>query len=807
MSQDADIAQRSLRDILNDGESFGPEQAVRISIDVAGALHRIHKEGKIQGAIYPDQVLISMQGRAKLADLENSRSIEHLPLPDLCFVPPEKLDGQVLTQQTDIYGIGIILYVLLSGHLPFNGRTREALTEQILETQFEPLPAPYSSEGQMSWIIGKCTLRDKDLRFKSMQEVALELGKLIGLSPNMKQPPVEKPSITETRVSTTDSGVVGTELGHLAETRTAAPDANPAPRMAAPQVRRQQFQFSNVTEWLQKNWKIAAIAAAVLLAAMMTIVLWPEKKVPVVRVEGKPHLTRLSSERFFEQDPSLSPDNNILAFVSNRTGNWELFVRPAKGGASVQLSRSPGDEINPRWSPDGKEILYSYQEAGMPATLFTVPPTGGIPQKLASDAVHGQWSPDGKTICFAGPADKKSRSLYILAPATLQVQEVLKDQNGLAHPSFSPDAKEIVYEADQGDSHGLFILNLETEESRQITKDSLDYLPTWDWRSGDIYFSSKRDGTFKIWRVDGTGKMEKLTSGPGQDFRPVPSYKDSEVVFYRYKMATDISTVDPSSGNSNIESPSPDRSSYPRSISGNKSFCYLEEIENDLNLRWIPKGASYTEIILKSVPKQTAFNVSPDGSSLFVEYPEETAKGLWQVVLSEQTVAALGQSLLLPYEFSPDRKYLLFAVRNGDKVSYRLKDLKAQADSEIFSLPYANRISRAFWIDQGKSIVYATKDGKLLQWTMKTNQTDPVLGEKCYDFAVRSRTDQIVALVGNDFRNADLILYEPKKKSRRVLTTYHPNDYALHVDWAKDGSLIFTDRYKPDTNLYSLSLQ
>ena len=101
--------------------------------------------------------------------------MEQLPLPDLCFVPPEKLDRQPLSPQTDVYSIGIILYVLLSGHLPFNGRTREALTDQILQTQIEPLPPPYSSEGQMSWIIGKCVMRDKDLRFKSMQEIAIEL--------------------------------------------------------------------------------------------------------------------------------------------------------------------------------------------------------------------------------------------------------------------------------------------------------------------------------------------------------------------------------------------------------------------------------------------------------------------------------------------------------------------------------------------------------------------------------------------------------------------------------------------------------
>jgi Tol biopolymer transport system component len=577
--------------------------------------------------------------------------------------------------------------------------------------------------------------------------------------------------------------------------------------MVSIQGRTSGFQVSDLVDWVRDHWMIAAIAGAVLLISIITIVLWPSKKPAVVRVEGKPHLKKLTAERFFEQDPALSPDNDSLAYVSNRTGNWELFVRPATAGAATQLSRSPGDEINPRWSPDGSQILYAYQEPGMSPTLFTVPPNGGIPQKIVSDAVHGQWSPDGANICYAAPADKKSRGLYVLNLSTLESKEILKDQKGLAHPSFSADGKEIVYEADQGEFHSLFVVDLASGETRQLTQGSFDYLPTWDWRSGHIYFSSKRDGGFKIWRTDSTGKTEKLTSGDGQDFRPVPSYRNSEVVFYRYKMITDISTVDPTTGNSKMESASPERSSYPRSISGNQSFCYLEEAEADTNLRWIPKGAAYTEIVLKSIPKLTNFSVSGDGSSLFVEYPEESAKGLWQVVLAEQNAAGLGESMLLPYEFSPDRKFLFYAVRNGDRVIYKMKDLKAQTDSDLFSIAYTGRLLRAFWVDQGRTILFVTKDGKLFQWIVKTHQASAVFNDKCYDFSVKPRSDQIVALVGDDYRNADLILYELKRKTRRVLTTFHPNDYAQHIDWSRDGSVIFTDRFKPDTNLYSLTLQ
>jgi hypothetical protein len=110
-------------------------------------------------------------------------------------------------------------------------------------------------------------------------------------------------------------------------------------------------------------------------------------------------------------------------------------------------------------------------------------------------------------------------------------------------------------------------------------------------------------------------------------------------------------------------------------------------------------------------------------------------------------------------------------------------------------------------MDQGKSILFVTKDGRLAEWTMKTEQSISVLQEKCYDLSTKPRSDQIVALVGNDYRNADLIVYDLKKKSRRVLTTYHPNDYAMHIDWSRDGSVIFTDRYEPDTNIYSLTFR
>jgi dipeptidyl aminopeptidase/acylaminoacyl peptidase len=84
----------------------------------------------------------------------------------------------------------------------------------------------------------------------------------------------------------------------------------------------------------------------------------------------KPHA--FLNEPYSEHDPRISPDGRLIAYVTNRTGRDEVYVRPIPGGGSeAQVSVNGGTE--PAWSPDGRELFYRAPEYMMSATLTDTP--------------------------------------------------------------------------------------------------------------------------------------------------------------------------------------------------------------------------------------------------------------------------------------------------------------------------------------------------------------------------------------------------------------------------------------------------
>jgi len=96
------------------------------------------------------------------------------------------------------------------------------------------------------------------------------------------------------------------------------------------------------------------------------------------------------------EEHDISPDGRWLAFTSNRRGTSDIYKVPVGGGDAVQLTSLPGDEFNPRWSPDGREITFA--EGGR---LMLVPAEGGTASSLATpvNQFHS-WAADGRSIAF-----------------------------------------------------------------------------------------------------------------------------------------------------------------------------------------------------------------------------------------------------------------------------------------------------------------------------------------------------------------------------------------------------------------------
>lgn len=749
---------RSLRDVLEAGKPLPPDQAFSLCVDLARVLEGNHRLNNVYGGIFPDQVHFEPDGMVQIFSLAAPRQVDDLTLSYLCFVPPELLHGKRATIESDIYSFGAILYSLLTGRVPFDTASQEQLRNDIEHSAIKPLPPLPANGNHADWIIKKCMNPVANRRYLTIQELSADLRKL---------------------------------------SRVARPLPGNVPHHTAPKGI--QTPVETTSNFVKHHFKILAIAGALILVLITVLIISSLIKRNPKTSKSSWYARAVATTPEVEHDPALSPAGDSIAYVSNITGNWEIYVRSVHGGTPQAITQSPGTEENPKWSPDGKEILYTFRGPGVPSTLFTITLAGGIPQKIADHAVDGQWSPDGNSICYVAPAEEETRSLIVLDTKESKTKTLLQSQKGLAHPSFSEDGKEIVVEADIRNKHGLMLVEVESGDHKTLTSDAFDYYPTWSWVTGNILFSSRRDGNLKIWEVDADGKVKKITDGKGDDYRPVPAMKGTDFVFYRENQSSEIQSVNIQASGLGSESSVAAKSFYPRSISGN-SFVFFSERGKGLELLWGMVGSSAATTIMQSAPASTDISTSQDGSYIYVETPADSGKGLMQINLKDGTDIELGSTLVLPYEMSPDKKLLFYGTRQGDSVLYRLKDLKTQQDENLFVRPKNVRILRAFWLDNSR-LIWLSADHVVSLRALEENQTSTLI-TGCFDFALRPHSEVAAAILGTSAEESALYLVDLKSGRRSQLMNFYREKFSRNLDWSRDGKSIYYDRFRTQTELF-----
>jgi serine/threonine protein kinase len=143
---------RRLSEMLSSHTPFEVHAALRLALELGGAVETLHNMGFIHGAISPRNVMVLEDGRVKLLDIElsglrDAREVQGLVNVDspVEYLAPEQLQKAPITEKTDIYAYGVILHELLSGAPPFQGSTREAIVTKHLKEP--PVPIRREKDG------------------------------------------------------------------------------------------------------------------------------------------------------------------------------------------------------------------------------------------------------------------------------------------------------------------------------------------------------------------------------------------------------------------------------------------------------------------------------------------------------------------------------------------------------------------------------------------------------------------------------------------------------------------------------------
>jgi TolB protein len=234
------------------------------------------------------------------------------------------------------------------------------------------------------------------------------------------------------------------------------------------------------------------------------------------------NVLRLTGNGSINVNPSFSPVDKEILFTSYKDGNPDLFRRELYSGTESRISARRGLNIGGAWSPDGNRIALSMSVHGNPQ-IYVIDNDGRLLERLTHDDaidISPSWSPDGTHIAFVSDREGGPQ-VFIMDADGKNVHRLTYDGNYNVSPSWSPKGDRIAYCRREEGGFRIYTINPDGSSDTPLTDEGWNEHPRWSPDGRYITFSSKRDGRDAIFvmRADGTGQV-RVSRGKGADSQP-----------------------------------------------------------------------------------------------------------------------------------------------------------------------------------------------------------------------------------------------------------------------------------------------
>jgi hypothetical protein len=417
------------------------------AVQVASALEAAHSAGVVHRDIKPENIMLRRDGYLKVLDFGLAKLTEKLTerhridpeaptrgivktdvgvvMGTVAYMSPEQTRGLNIDSRTDIWSLGVVLYELLTGSVPFAGATNSDVIVSILEREPKPLaqlspPVP----AELQRIISKALRKDREERYQGIKDLRLDLKSL------------KQELDFEAKLEQSVQPDVGQQTKKVQAARTT---------LSAEFPHRKPLR-----------WTAGILGGLLLLAAGA----WYLSRLIPRPKPTQPALTAvpLTTDPGFEGMPSLSPDGSQVAFGSygEKLDNLDIYVKLIGGGPPIRLTSDPAIDFSPAWSPDGRSIAF-IRYRGDKQEVILIPALGGPERKLSQMApdlpvelsLSLSWSPDSKylvTVDRASPEEPPG--LFTLSVTTGEKRRLITPPApALAdcNPAVSPDGRTLAF--------------------------------------------------------------------------------------------------------------------------------------------------------------------------------------------------------------------------------------------------------------------------------------------------------------------------------------------------------------------------
>jgi len=653
-------------------------EAVDIALQTARALREAHEKGVIHRDVKSANVMLTRRGQVKLTDFGLARLMsQEITLQKRlqgtpAYMSPEQIHGEKVDHRTDIWSLGVMMYEMVTGRLPFPGDSRQILVYAISNEEPEPVEKLRpQAPAELVEIIRKALAKDPARRYQ-------QVGELIG---GLKE--------------------LQAKLGPLSSSAVVTP-----------------LQAS-----LPKSKSYALLALALAAVALVLGLTWffgshPELPPP------PPQVTPLTSYPGREEFPSFSPDGNQVAFSWNGEGldNFDIYVKLLDSATPLRLTNDPAPDQSPAWAPDGRQIAFLRENSDGSSDVLVVPPLGGTERKLthvAQAASSGlRWSPDSRFLVagdrhlgdgHAGITriDAHSGEKTWLVTAPEGAQRVL-------FPAFSPDGKTLAFDVETGAWLGdTYLVDAQGGELRRLTFDGGQSEGlAWDPDGSHVLFArTSRLGRRAFWRLPILGKSAPQLVNVGDNpTQPAFSQQRSRWAFSMRISRYDIRLIDTSNPRAqpSLFASSTQLDANPQFSPDGKRVTFSSSRSGGIEI-WIADSDGSRPLQLSSLAITGSPRWSPDGSRIAFDAISEGNADVYVVDVAGGPPRRLTSS---PAEdvvpgWSADGRWLYFTSnRGGDRQIWKMPADQPGGENEAIQV---TRQGGFYGVESpdGRSLYYA----------------------------------------------------------------------------------------------------
>ena len=378
----------TLNRILGREKKLSLTTALQLAIEIADALNYAHAQGVVHRDIKPANILITKDGHAKIADFGIAKlNLAHFTLPGRvlgtpAYMAPEQLSGESVDGRSDLFSLGVILYVMATGLSPFQGTSATTVCFKVANREpMSPSSLDMSLPPQLDAIISKAMAKDPEQRYQHGSELAEDLRQLLQLyKPGSTTSSLQAMTALGTGSTTARTGSVG-----LSNTRAAA--------LAGTEKAVQHVLFKVPVRDLILG--AATIALLVIVATQSKLIVSPSK----AGLNGSAPVVTNASATAASPGPVTESELPVKASAPT--------MEPAAGGAKKTASRRahPAKQVINATSTLDISVQHQFKDA----TLYV-----WVDQNLAlTRPLHG--GAQKKLVVFNGVRGVDSESLTIPA--------------------------------------------------------------------------------------------------------------------------------------------------------------------------------------------------------------------------------------------------------------------------------------------------------------------------------------------------------------------------------------------------------